>query len=260
MSSADIVPPSVAAIKEIPPRYAEQHKREKMTGPGDARPTALQIVKDEGLLDGKSLKDLTVLITGCSSGIGIETARAIYETGAKLFITARTKAKGEPTVKDIIENAKYNKSEENIEIIELELDDLSSVKRAAEDFRVKSNGKLNILINNAGIMACPQSKTKDGFESQFGTNHLGHFYLFQLLKDLLLKSSTPKFQSRVISLASMAHLWGQVRFDDPNFEQEGSYNEWAAYGQAKTANIYFASEVERRYGSKGLHALSLHPG
>ena len=108
-------------------------------------------------------------------------------------------------------------------------------------------------------MATPQGKTKDGFETQFGTNHIGHFYLFQLLKPTLLASSTPDFTSRVVSVSSFGHRGGPIRFHDYNFEKE-AYNPWVSYGQAKTANIYFANEIERRYGSKGLHATSLHPG
>lgn len=109
-------------------------------------------------------------------------------------------------------------------------------------------------------MATPEGKTKDGFETQFGTNHISHFYLFQLLKSTLLASSTPDFPSRVVSLSSFGHRCGPIRFDDYNFSQPGSYDPWVSYGQAKTANIYFANEVERRYGQKGLHATSLHPG
>jgi NAD(P)-dependent dehydrogenase (short-subunit alcohol dehydrogenase family) len=108
-------------------------------------------------------------------------------------------------------------------------------------------------------MATPEGRTKDGFETQFGINHLGHFLLFQLVKVALLASSTSEFSSRVISVSSSAHRAGPVRFDDINFEKE-PYNMWSAYGQSKTANIYFANEIERRYGSQGLHALSLHPG
>lgn len=108
-------------------------------------------------------------------------------------------------------------------------------------------------------MATPKGQTKDGFETQLGTNHIGHFYLFQLLKDTLLASSTPDFPSRVVSVSSIGHRSGPVRFDDYGFEKE-EYDPWISYGQAKTANIYFANEIERRYGSRGLHATSLHPG
>ncbi|KAJ4251430.1 hypothetical protein NW762_011413 [Fusarium torreyae] len=224
-------------------------------GPGDARPTALQIVQDEGLL-GK-LSDKVVLITGGNQGIGLETARALHATGATIFVTARTPAKVKQMIDDIVSGHEA-KSASLVHGIELRLDSLASVHAAAESFLAQSK-KLNLLILNAGVMATPEGKTEDGFETQFGTNHLGHFLLFQLLKRALLAATTPSFQSRVVSLASMAHRGGGVRFDDFNFEKE-AYDPWLAYGQSKTANIYFAAEVERRYGTKGLHATAVHPG
>ncbi len=115
------------------------------------------------------------------------------------------------------------------------------------------------ILTFHSVMATPEGKTKDGFETQFGTNHVAHFYLFQLLKSTLLASSTPSFPSRVVSVSSFAHRNSRIRFDDYNFQKE-PYNEWLSYGQAKTANIYFANEIERRYGSRGLHATSNHPG
>lgn len=112
----------------------------------------------------------------------------------------------------------------------------------------------------SSVMAAPEGKTKDGFETQFGTNHIGHFYLFQLLKDTILASSTAEFPSRVVSLSSVGHRFGTPRHHDYNFTEPGSYDPWAAYGQSKTANIWFSNELERRYGSRGLHSTSVHPG
>ncbi|KAL5590870.1 hypothetical protein FOBRF1_014427 [Fusarium oxysporum] len=234
-------------------RYAEVHA--KPQGPGDARPTALQIVKDEDLL-GK-LKGTVVLITGGNQGIGLETARALHATGATVYITARSPEKIEQGINDIISWPEA-KSEAPVYGIELRLDSSKSVRAAAEDFLAKVD-KLNILILNAGVMATPEGRTEDGFETQFGTNHLGHFLLFQLLKPALLAAITPSFQSRVISVASKAHRFGGIRWDDFNFEKE-AYNPWLAYAQSKTANIYFAAELERRYADQGLHGLSVHPG
>ena len=108
-------------------------------------------------------------------------------------------------------------------------------------------------------MVCPESRTEDGFETQFGINHLSHFLLFQLLKETMLNSSSPEFASRVVSLSSCGHRGGLVRSEDYNFDSE-PYNPWAAYGQSKTANTYFANEIERRFGGHGLHGLSVHPG
>lgn len=228
-------------------RYAAVHQNSK--GPGDARPTALDIVKDEGL-QGK-LTDKVVLITGCSSGIGIETAKALNTTGAKLFLGVRDTVKGQAALSDILKPG-------HVELLKMDLNSLDSVRSAAEEFKHKSK-TLNILINNAGVMATPEGKTVDGFETQFGTNHLAHFLLFQLLKPALLASSTPSFNSRVVCLSSSGHRGAGIQFDDYNFEK-GDYAPWTAYGQSKTANIYMANEIDRRYGAKGLHGLSVMPG
>lgn len=111
-------------------------------------------------------------------------------------------------------------------------------------------------------MATPEGRTKDGFETQFGTNHLAHFLLFQLVKDTMLNSATPSAASRVVIVGSMGHRAGGVHFDNLNFDPQGSgvYSPWAAYGQSKTANTYMANYIERHYGSQNLHAMSLHPG
>ncbi|KAK4501684.1 hypothetical protein PRZ48_007493 [Zasmidium cellare] len=233
-------------------RYAEAHANNK--GPGDARPTALQIVKDEDLI-GK-LTDKVFVVTGVSSGIGVETLRALHATGGHVFGTVRDVAKGKEVAQQIQSS---NPSGGKITLIEMSMDSLASIKKGAESI-LSQTKTINVVINNAGVMATPEGKTKDGFETQFGTNHVGHFYLFQLLKDTLLASATPDFPSRVVSVSSFGHRTGEVRFDDYNFEQKDSYNPWISYGQAKTANIYFSNELERRYGSKNLHSTSLHPG
>ncbi|KAK2059588.1 short chain dehydrogenase [Colletotrichum caudatum] len=234
-------------------RYAAAHADPQ--GPGDARPTALQVVEDEGLV-GK-LAGTVVLVTGANTGIGLETARAVHATGATLFVTARDAAKARRAV-DGVRGGPSPGSGAPVHAVELRLDSLASVRSAAAEFLSRS-GRLDVLVLNAGVMATPRGRTEDGFETQFGTNHLGHFLLFQLLKPALLASSTPGRQSRVVSVSSMAHHRANVRLDDVGFERE-AYDPWAAYGRSKTANVLFAKEVERRYGPRGLHALSLHPG
>ena len=235
------------ATSTMSSRYADAHQNPK--GPGDSRPTALDIVKDEGL-QGK-LSDKVAIVTGCSSGIGIETARALHATGMRLFLGVRDTAKGQAALSDILQPG-------HVELLKMDLNSLDSVRATAEEFLSKSK-TLNILVNNAGIMATPQGKTADGYELQFGTCHLAHFLLFQLLKPTLLASSSPSFNSRIVALSSSGHRAGGVRFDDYNFEKS-DYSPWAAYGQAKTSNIYFTNELDRRYGSKGLHGLSVMPG
>ncbi|KAI9706202.1 MAG: hypothetical protein M1820_004963 [Bogoriella megaspora] len=258
-------------------RYAAVHEVSRLAGPGDARPTALQVVEDEGLV-GK-LKDKVVLITGASSGIGVETARAFHTTGATVYITARDVAKGEETIKYILDKDEDKVNAAEIHLIKMDLDSTASVRLAAEEF-LKQSKSLHILINNAGVMACPESKTGDGFETQFGTNHLGeylhdfkhlraygpvlrktgHFLLTYLLLPTMLSSASKEFPARVVNVSSVGHFWGQVRFEDPNFSESGSYNPQAAYGQSKTANIYHANELTNRYADRNLYAVSLMPG
>lgn len=234
-------------------RYAETFKNTK--GPGDARPTAQQIVEDKGLV-GDKLAGKVFLVTGCTSGIGVETARALHTTGADVYMTVRDVPKGEAVAKSIKETSG---GQGKVELIKLSLDSLASVREAAADFLSKSS-KLNVLVCNAGVMACPEGTTQDGFETQFGVNHLGHFLFFQLLKDALLKSSTPEFNSRVVMVSSSGHRAGGIRFDDIDFKKGDGYSPWVAYAQAKTANIYMANEIDRRFGAQGLHATSLMPG
>ncbi|KAF2163168.1 hypothetical protein M409DRAFT_68767 [Zasmidium cellare ATCC 36951] len=222
-------------------------------GPGDERPTAMQIVQDLDLV-GK-LGDKTFLVTGVSSGIGVETLRALYATGAHVFGTVRDIAKGQATVDEIEATTKGGR----ITLLDMELDSLESIRKAASQFFEQSRN-LHLLVCNAGVMMTPEGKTEDGFETQFGTNFIGHFYLFQLLKSALLASAASDFPSRIISLSSKGHRYGRVRFNDYNFTEPNSYHAGAAYGQAKAANIWFANELERRYGEHGLHAISLHPG
>ena len=234
-------------------RYVAAHANPQ--GAGDARPTAMQIVNDEGL--GGKLTDKVMVITGGSAGIGAETARAFHATGAKLFLTVRDLEKGQKVVDSMRSDDECNKGE--IIMIKMDLDSLDSVRAAAKEILAQTD-KINILVNNAGVMATPEGRTKDGFETQFGTNHLAHFLLFRLLKPTLLRSSSRAFQSRVVCVASAAHRSSPVRFDDYNFDNPSSYDPWQAYGQAKTAIIYLANEIERRYSSQGLHGISLHPG
>ncbi|KEY73227.1 hypothetical protein S7711_04189 [Stachybotrys chartarum IBT 7711] len=217
-------------------------------GPGDARPTALDILKDNDRIG--AMKDKVFLLTGSSGGIGIETGRALAATGGKVYLGVRDLEKGERALKEILEPGR-------VELLELDVGSMESVRTAVKSFLSKST-QLNVLVNNAGVMACPETKTADGFESQLAVNYLGHFLLYKLLEQTLLSSSTPEFQSRVVNVASSGHHMSSVVLDNINLD--GEYEPWKAYGNAKTACIWMTNEIERRYGSKGLHGLSLMPG
>lgn len=254
MSSSSTATTSTTPPPSLSSKYASAHSTP--AGAGDARPTARQIIEDEKLLN--ALEGKIALVTGCSSGIGVETARALHATGADVYMTVRDVAKGKAVLADILASNPTSKGK--LELVEMELGDLSSVRAGAADLLTRTGGRLHLLVNNAGVMACPYALTADGFEQQFGICHLAHFLLFDELKEALLSSATAAYPSRVVSVASMAHRYGSVRLDDPNFKVEGSYEPWRAYGQAKTANIWLANEIERRYASQHLHATSLMPG
>ncbi|KIX99917.1 uncharacterized protein Z520_04554 [Fonsecaea multimorphosa CBS 102226] len=234
------------------------HLPSNLGGPGDSRPTALQIIADNHLEN--ALGDKVMLVTGCSSGLGVETVRALAATGAKVYATVRNLSKGRAALADLLDGGK---GRARVELLELDTADFASVRRCAATF-LEREEKLHVLVNNAGVMAIPQREvTRDGQELQFQTNHLGHFLLFQLLKPALLRGgATPGFHSRVVNVSSIGHRASRVMFDDLTLSKPGAYTPFGAYGQSKTANIYMANEIERRYGGpRGvLHAWSLHPG
>ncbi|RHZ43630.1 uncharacterized protein CDV56_100165 [Aspergillus thermomutatus] len=223
-------------------RYADVHKNPQ--GPGDARPTAMQIIRDEGL-EGQ-LTGSSILITGASAGIGVETAKALFTTGATLYLTARDLNKAKHALGDMA-------SSPRVHLLELDLESLASVRACAAEL-LSHTKTLNIFIANAGVMATPEGRTKDGFETQFGTNYLSHFLLFLLLRPALLAAAN----SRVIFLASIAHRYSEVVFD--NLTLDGEYDKWKAYGQSKCALLWAANEIDRRYASQGLRAFSVQPG
>ena len=194
---------------------------------------------------GLDLDGTTVVVTGATGGLGQETARALASTGAEVVLCGRDDAKGQAAVEEIGGATVYQ---------HLDLADLAAVRAAADKLLTRID-RLDVLVNNAGVMACPLGRTADGFEMQFGTNHLGHFLWTARLFPLLM-ASVP---ARVVNLTSAGHLIGGVDLDDPNFEHR-AYDKWVAYGQAKTANILFTRELERRFGDHGLHAYAVHPG
>ncbi|KAJ3275231.1 hypothetical protein HDV01_000957 [Terramyces sp. JEL0728] len=205
------------------------------------------------------IKGKHVVITGANIGLGKETARVLAKHGAIITICCRTVSKGEQAKADIVkENA-----DANITVVPLDLSSLKSVKKCAEDY-IGTGNPIDILINNAGIMACPLTKTADGFETQFGTNHLGHFYFTELLLPVLERSGTKDEPARVVNLASLAAVLFApktgILFDDISGEK--CYNSWERYGQSKLSNILYTVELNNRMKAEGKHivAVSLHPG
>ncbi|CEJ94307.1 hypothetical protein VHEMI09847 [[Torrubiella] hemipterigena] len=230
-------------------RYEAAHAFDKLGGPGDARPTAQQIIQDcnkENALQGK-----VILITGVTSGLGTASAVALASTGATIYAAGRSADRAKAALATIADSP-------NVHFLELDLASNASVRAFAADFLKHSGGKLHILMNNAGGILSERTVTEDGFEKQFAINYVGQFLLFSLLKDALLSSASPEFPSRVVNLTSLGHRYSAIRFDDLAFET--GYTPYEAYGQAKTAAIYMASEIERRYGAQNLHAWSVHPG
>ncbi len=202
------------------------------------------------VLEGIDLSGKLALVTGGSSGLGAETARVLASKGARVVMTARNMAKGE----EVAQGIRTSTGNDAVEVMELELGSFASIRAFAGKFLAKHDA-LDILINNAGVMACPFARTEDGFEMQFGANHLGHFLLTGLLTPALVKAAP----SRIVNLSSSGHQMSPVVFEDVNFEQR-DYHKWASYGQSKTANILHAVELERRLGERGVHAYAVHPG
>jgi NAD(P)-dependent dehydrogenase (short-subunit alcohol dehydrogenase family) len=198
------------------------------------------------VLDGLDLTGAHVLITGTSTGLGAETARALAARGATVAGVVRDAGKARWALDEA--------GATGVALHEADLASLASI-RAFTDRYLRENERLDVLIANAGIMACPRRATVDGHELQFGTNHLGHFLLVNRVMPLLLAGAP----ARVVVLSSSGHDFSDVSLDDPGFEHT-EYDPWIAYGRSKTANVLFAVELDRRFRHRGVRATALHPG
>jgi NAD(P)-dependent dehydrogenase (short-subunit alcohol dehydrogenase family) len=202
------------------------------------------------VLEGVDLHGKQAIVTGASTGLGLETARALASVGAHVVLAGRDEARigaAAATIRERVPDAQLEQGA-------LDLTSLDSV-RAFADWYTSVHDRLHLLINNAGVMYTPFEHTAEGFEMQFGTNHVGHFLLTCLLVPQLLADPP----SRVVNLSSGGHMGSDIVWDDVNFERR-DYDKFAAYGQSKTANILFSVELDRRLGERGVHAYAVHPG
>ncbi|MGD0118701.1 MAG: SDR family NAD(P)-dependent oxidoreductase [Candidatus Binatus sp.] len=196
------------------------------------------------VLEGVDLSGKRVLITGVSAGLGVETARSVVAHGGTVVGTARDLAKARRALAEA--------GNPSVTLVEADLASLSSVRKAASDLLARAE-PFDVIIANAGVMACPFGKTQDGFETQFGTNHLGHFVFVNRLVPLLRSGA------RVATLSSAGHQISDVNIEDPNFEHT-EYQPFLGYGRSKTANILYAVALDSRLKGRGVRATSLHPG
>lgn len=196
----------------------------------------------EDVLGGASLAGKRMLVTGASAGLGVETIRALSARGAEVIGVARDTAKARKALEEA--------GAKGIEVVEADLASLASVRRAADGLAKRS---FDVVIGNAGVMACPEGRTVDGFETQIGTNHIGHFVLVNRLAPQV------KDGGRIVMLSSAAHRICDVDLDDPNFEKT-PYDPWRAYGRSKSANALHALALDERLKKRGVRAASVHPG
>jgi NAD(P)-dependent dehydrogenase (short-subunit alcohol dehydrogenase family) len=202
------------------------------------------------VLSGVNLKGKRILVTGVSAGLGVETARSLVAHGAQVVGAARDLNKAQAATEQVRKDAAANGG--SFELVELDLANLKSVRACADRLLAKGE-PLDVVIANAGVMATPFGHTADGFETQFGTNHLGHFVLVNRIASLIREGG------RLINLSSLGHRYSNVDLEDPNFERT-PYEAFVAYGRSKTANILFAVAFDRRHRDRGVRAAAVHPG
>jgi NAD(P)-dependent dehydrogenase (short-subunit alcohol dehydrogenase family) len=208
-----------------------------------------QTTTDE-VLDGVDLTGKVAVVTGASTGLGLETARALAAAGAHVVLAVRSADKGEASLATVREQV----PEASVEYGILDLASLDSVREFAAAM-LDAHPRIDILVNNAGVMYTPFDRTAEGFEMQFGTNHLGHFLMTNLLVPALVAAAP----ARIVNLSSGGHAASDIIWDDPNYD-ERPYDKFESYGQSKTANILFTVELDRRLAPKGVRSYAVHPG
>ena len=204
----------------------------------------------EDVLSGVNMQGKRILVTGVSAGIGVETARSLAAHGAHVVGAARDLTKAQAATAQVRQDAAAHGG--SLALVALDLADLKSVRACADELLAKRE-PFDVVIANAGVMATPFGHTADGFETQFGTNHLGHFVFVNRIAPLM------RAGSRLINLSSSGHRFSNVDIEDPNFERT-SYEPFVAYGRSKTANILFAVAFDRRHRARGIRAAAVHPG
>jgi NAD(P)-dependent dehydrogenase (short-subunit alcohol dehydrogenase family) len=202
------------------------------------------------VIDGVDLSGMVVVVTGATTGLGRETARTLASAGAHVVVCGRTAGKCQASIAEILGDV----PDASLEFEPFDLGDLASVRTGAEAILAR-HPKISLLVNNAGVMFTPEGKTVDGFETQFGTNHLGHFVLTNHLMPAL-RAAAP---SRIVNLSSAGHGFSDILWDDPNYETR-PYDKFEAYGQSKTANILFTLGLEARHAQAGVRSNAVHPG
>lgn len=202
------------------------------------------------VIDGISLEGKLAVVTGASSGLGVETCRALAAAGATVLMVARNQEKLEAVAQDLQREQPGAQLHTQV----MDLADLNSVRNAATEILLY-HSQIQLLINNAGVMACPLERTAQGFEMQFGTNHLGHFLFTGLLAEALLDGAP----GRVVTLSSGGHKFARFHFEDPSYNHR-EYDKWQAYGESKTANILFTVALDMRTRERGVRAFAVHPG
>src|SRR6516164_7136974 len=234
---------SLSTCKAEAGRYKEQGVKRMASVFGATTTT-------EEVLSGVNLQGKRILVTGVSAGLGVETARSLTAHGAHVVGAARDLTKAETATTQVRRDAAAHRG--SFELVELDLANLKSVRASADGLLAKGE-PFDVVIANAGVMATPFGHTADGFETQFGTNHLGHFVFVNRIASLLRDGG------RLINLSSSGHRYSNVDLEDPNFEHT-PYDPFVAYGRSKTANILFAVAFDRRHRQRGVRAAAVHPG